>query len=133
MENVSIAKQGDQSSLDLKKWKESLQLHKEIYQTDTPYPHIVIDNFLNESVARKAMDSFPKVQDEGWIHYVHVNEKKHGLNKFDLLPPYIQKLIKELNTAEFVSYLSELQASLSSFLMIHWKVVDCIKADAEDF
>jgi Rps23 Pro-64 3,4-dihydroxylase Tpa1-like proline 4-hydroxylase len=108
MENTLIMKRDDQSILDLKRWKESLQLHKKKYQTDIPYPHIVIDNFLKESVAKKAMDSFPKVKDEGWIHYMHVNEKKHGLNKFDLLPPFIQDLISELNKPEFVSYLSDL-------------------------
>lgn len=108
MENITIARQNDPSILDLKKWTSALELHREIYQTDTPYPHIVIDNFLREAVAKKAMEAFPAVKDDGWIHYVHVNEKKHGLNKFELLPPYLQYVIRELNKPEFVSYLSEL-------------------------
>jgi hypothetical protein len=54
------------------------------------------------------MDAFPPVKGEGWIHYVHVNEKKHGLNKMDMLPPFIQDVIRQLNTNEFVAILSKL-------------------------
>lgn len=78
------------------------------YAAAMPYPHIHIDRFLEEEVARKAMEAFPAVQDAGWIHYVHVNERKHGLNKMELLPPYIRALIREFNQPEFVAFLSEL-------------------------
>ncbi len=78
------------------------------YQTDTPYPHITIDNFLEQAAAIKAMNAFPAVKDEGWIHYVHVNEKKHGLNKMELLPDYIQQVISTMNSKEVVRLISEL-------------------------
>ncbi len=94
--------------LDLEKRYESIAVHKQTYQSDQPYPHIVIDDFLNSSIAKQAMEAFPQIKDEGWIHYVHVNEKKHGLNKMDLLPEYIQHLITELNKPEFVAYISQL-------------------------
>lgn len=80
----------------------------ESYQTAYPYPHTKIDHFLEKWAAQKAMAAFPKVQDEGWIHYVHVNEKKHGLNKMELLPPFIRELIGELNSPDFVKWLSKL-------------------------
>jgi Rps23 Pro-64 3,4-dihydroxylase Tpa1-like proline 4-hydroxylase len=54
------------------------------------------------------LDVFPEVKDAGWIHYVHINEKKHGLNKLELLPEYIQEVIGELNSPEFIEYLCEL-------------------------
>ena len=78
------------------------------YQTEKPFPHIVIDDFLNPEAAETAMNAFPSVKDEGWIHYVHFNEKKHGLNKMDMLPDYIQKVIAELNSDRFVSWLENL-------------------------
>ncbi len=81
---------------------------KEVYQNNKPYPHISIDHLLAEDAAKKAMRVFPKVKDAGWIHYVHVNEKKHGLYKMDLLPEYIQQVIQELNSPECVSYIGEL-------------------------
>jgi Rps23 Pro-64 3,4-dihydroxylase Tpa1-like proline 4-hydroxylase len=94
--------------LDMELRYESIELQQQLYQNNQPYPHIVIEDFLTASVAKKAMEAFPKVKDEGWIHYVHVNEKKHGLNKLELLPNYIQGVISELNKPEFVAYLSKL-------------------------
>ncbi|MFT4032536.1 MAG: 2OG-Fe(II) oxygenase [Siphonobacter sp.] len=94
--------------VDLDAWRARLPELKAKYQTDQPYPHIFVDNFLEEWAAEKAMQSFPAVQDAGWIHYVHVNEKKHGLNKMELLPPFIQEVIRDLNSDEFVAFMSEL-------------------------
>ena len=91
----------DRIEAELEHWKRE-------YQPAEPYPHIAIDNFLTETAAAKAKAAFPEVKDDGWIHYVHVNEKKHGLNKMDRLPPFIRSLIEELNSPEFVSYLSQL-------------------------
>ncbi|WP_420153867.1 2OG-Fe(II) oxygenase [Siphonobacter sp.] len=94
--------------VNLEAWKAKLPELKAQYQTEHPYPHISIDNFLEEWAAEKAMQSFPAIQDEGWIHYVHVNEKKHGLNKMELLPPFIQEVITYLNSDAFVAFMSEL-------------------------
>lgn len=94
--------------IDLEKWEDQLNHLQLIYQTAKPYPHIQLEHFLEEWAAQKAMQTFPKVKDEGWIHYVHVNEKKHGLNKMDLLPTFIRELISELNSPEFVAFLSRL-------------------------
>lgn len=94
--------------IDLEKWESQLEELNSSYMQARPYPHIQLENFLEESVARKAMHDFPGVTDAGWIHYVHVNEKKHGLNKMDRLPPFIREVISELNTDSFCSFLSRL-------------------------
>ena len=79
------------------------------YQNASPYSHIIIDDFLDVDVAEKTLAVFPKIKDEGWIHYVHVNEKKHGLNKLDLIPEFIRDgVIKELNSSKFIKYLETL-------------------------
>ncbi|MDO6596419.1 2OG-Fe(II) oxygenase [Oceanihabitans sp. 2_MG-2023] len=91
------------------KWKGSLLADQEKYQKASPYPHIVFDDFLEEKAAEKTLAVFPKIKEEGWIHYVHVNEKKHGLNKLDLIPEYIRDgLIAELNSKKFIAYLEAL-------------------------
>ena len=79
------------------------------YRNALPYPHIIIDDFFEETVAKKALEVFPKIKDKGWIHYVHVNEKKHGLNKLELIPEFIRDvIIKEFNSDQFISYLENL-------------------------
>jgi len=97
-----------QTIFNYQRWKERLAADKTNYQKASPYPHTQFDDFLETWAADKALEVFPKVKDEGWIHYVHVNEKKHGLNKLDLIPPFIREVIDELNSEAFISYLEEL-------------------------
>jgi len=68
---------GETSSaiFDYSKWQELLRIHRLKYQETLPYPHIVLDGFLETWAANKALTVFPKVVDEGWIHYIHINEK----------------------------------------------------------
>jgi len=98
----------EQTIFDLEKWNSRVDIDAVAYQKGQPYPNTYFNNFLEEWAAEKALAEFPNVQDAGWIHYVHVNEKKHGLNKMDLLPPFIKQVINELNSPEFVAYISKL-------------------------
>ena len=94
---------------DYHKWEETLTKDQAKYLNASPYPHIIFDAFLEPSAAEKALKVFPSIKDEGWIHYVHVNEKKHGLNKLELIPEFIREgIIKELNSSNFISYLEKL-------------------------
>jgi hypothetical protein len=97
-----------QTIFDFSRWNERLEQDAKKYSSAEPYPHIHLENFLEEWAAEKALSQFPNIQDSGWIHYVHVNEKKHGLNKMDLLPPFIKELISELNSPSFLQYVSTL-------------------------
>ena len=83
-----------QQIIDLEKWKTKFREGAPAYQQAAPYPYAQFDNFLEGWAAKEAMNAFPKVKDQGWIHYVHVNEKKHGLNKMDLIPGFIRKVIR---------------------------------------
>jgi hypothetical protein len=100
--------QTTQQILDRQKWAEIFEDQAAAYQQADPYPHAQFDNFLEDWAARQAMEAFPAVKDDGWIHYIHVNEKKHGLNKMDLIPDFLQEVIRELNSDEFVAALSTL-------------------------
>jgi len=103
-----IEQQTTQGILDVQKWDSIFEESQAAYQNASPYPHAQFENFLEEWAAQKARNAFPKVKDAGWIHYVHVNEKKHGLNKMDLIPGFLQEVIKALNSDAFVRSLSKL-------------------------
>lgn len=94
--------------VDLEAWRARLPELRTAYQTDDPFPHIALDDFLTPEAATQAMECFPSVTDEGWIHYVHVNEKKHGLNNAERLPADLRQVIEALNSSEFCEFLSEL-------------------------
>lgn len=102
------AKIATDSLFDYDHWAASLPTDAATYQQNKPYPNIALDNFLTPQAAEAAMAAFPAVTDAGWIHYVHVNEKKHGLNKMELLPEPIQAVIREMNSPRFVAYISQL-------------------------
>ncbi|HMQ48165.1 MAG TPA: 2OG-Fe(II) oxygenase [Saprospiraceae bacterium] len=94
--------------ISLERWAEQFEANAKAYQSASPYPYAQFEDFLEGWAAKKAMEAFPKVKDEGWIHYLHVNEKKHGLNKMDMIPPFLQEVIRALNSDAFVKILSQL-------------------------
>lgn len=93
---------------DFDKWENDLPGLKSLYHSNVPYPHIMLDDFMETAAAKKVYSVFPSVKDQGWIHYVHFNEKKHGLNKADLLPEYTRDVIKVFNSDRFLKWLEEL-------------------------
>jgi Rps23 Pro-64 3,4-dihydroxylase Tpa1-like proline 4-hydroxylase len=95
--------------IDLERYTTDLPQLKVRYQQAHPYPHIVIEDFLQPDLLHQCVDEFNQLNSsDGWINYVHFNEKKRGLNKAELLPARIRKTIDELNTPEFLVFLSEL-------------------------
>lgn len=98
----------EQVIFDFEKWEARLPELRETYHNTKPYPHIMLDDFMERDAAQDAHGVFPSVKDQGWIHYVHFNEKKHGLNKMDMLPAYTQEVIRVFNSDRFVKWLSDL-------------------------
>ena len=82
------------SILDLNKWRPIFLQEGDKYQAADPYPYIQFEQFLEVDAAKQAMESFPRVEGPGWINYIHVNENKHGLNKMDRIPAYLQEVIR---------------------------------------
>ncbi|MGH2646681.1 MAG: 2OG-Fe(II) oxygenase [Ginsengibacter sp.] len=94
---------------DYAKWNSKLPEISKQYQSASPYPHIVLENFLNPESLDECIDEFNKLNEsDGWINYTHYNEKKKGLNKLDVLPEAIKGTINELNSPEFLNFLSTL-------------------------
>ena len=94
---------------DYANWNSELPELSKRYQSASPYAHIVLENFLNPELLDDCIEEFNKLNEaDGWINYAHYNEKKRGLNKLDLLPETIKDTINELNSPEFLQFLSTL-------------------------
>jgi len=78
------------------------------YHQNQPFPNIAIDNFLTEKSIEKINDEFPEVSNKIWTHYIHFNERKHGLTKWEYLPKPAQELITEMNQPPFINWLEQL-------------------------
>ncbi len=89
---------------------EKLSGSHEEYASGQPFPHIVIDDFLPEEVAVECAKAFPISDPKMWTNYVHVNEKKFGLDKRSSIPPTLLALIGKLQTLEFTKIVSRLSS-----------------------
>lgn len=78
------------------------------YQSASPFPHIVLDNFLNKEAALQAMNEFSALDTQRWSSYVHVNERKTRNIDSISWGPILQMILEELNSAQFVQFLSHL-------------------------
>jgi hypothetical protein len=78
------------------------------YAHAEPYPHAVLDDFLDPSVARQLLREFPPIDPSGWISYAHVNERKYGKTDRASFPPTIGRVVDDLNAPPFVAWLERL-------------------------
>ncbi len=90
------------------RWQVRLPDLARTYRANLPYPHIRLTEFLDGEVLRRVVAEFPRPGDVSWIQYKHYNENKLGKNDRANFPPTIGKLIDELNSPEFVAWISEL-------------------------
>ena len=83
------------------------RLHAD-YQSAAPYPHIVIDDFLEPQAAKAAIAEFPPLDPEKWNNYIHVNERKFSNTDPSTWGPTLQRILQELNSPRFVQFVSKL-------------------------
>jgi hypothetical protein len=81
-----------------------------LYREASPYPHVVIDGFLQAASARELADRFPQpVDDIGWLHYGAENfEVKMSSSSDELFPAVLRRAIHEMNSGVFVRFLEQL-------------------------
>ena len=89
-------------------WTAALSVLSRKYRANNPIPHIFLPDFLEPQVAREIAEEFLAFNTVAWTHYQHHNENKLGLAKRDCFPQALGALTDELNSAEFVSWLSAL-------------------------
>jgi Rps23 Pro-64 3,4-dihydroxylase Tpa1-like proline 4-hydroxylase len=90
------------------KWNSELSTLALRYQNNPPCPHLLLAGFLNPQVAKGVAEEFPAPDTDAWIQYKHQNENKQGMTKRELFPPYLGEVADELNSPEFVAWLSQL-------------------------
>src|SRR4051794_24735761 len=90
------------------KWTAELPGLARAYRSGKPFPHIFLDGFLEASLVSRMAAEFPDPHSEAWTRYRHHNENKLGLAKRDLFPDHLGQVTDELNSPEFVQWLSAL-------------------------
>jgi Rps23 Pro-64 3,4-dihydroxylase Tpa1-like proline 4-hydroxylase len=90
------------------KWNTHLRTLADTYQKNRPFPHIQLEEFLDPEIALAIAKEFPAAGTDAWTQYKHHNENKLGMAKRELFPPKLGVVADELNSPEFVSWLSKL-------------------------
>jgi len=89
--------------------------HRTQYATNSPFPHVVIDNFLPHEVAERLLSVFPPPEAPLWLDWterdtVH-QPRKQGLGNAERLEgadPFIHHVLSSLNSYQMIRFLEEL-------------------------
>ncbi len=89
---------------------EPKQLSKR-YQTNDPFPHIVLKNFIRPEVLKEVLHEFPNLKEadkDKSVSFGNELEIKFASKGIDLLSPAAFKLISFFNSEWFLRYLQEI-------------------------
>ena len=74
-----------------------------------PFPHLVFDNFLDTEIANKLLAEHKGQGDaKSWGAYNHVNERKSGITKYNMMGKTTKAVIDELSSENFLDWLENL-------------------------
>jgi Rps23 Pro-64 3,4-dihydroxylase Tpa1-like proline 4-hydroxylase len=78
------------------------------YRNADPFPHIVIDNFLPETILEQAIREFPKPGASDWQKFDNVSEKKLASTTEQQMGETTRLLLYQLNSSTFIQFLENL-------------------------
>ena len=84
------------------------KIHQKSYQEAQPFPHIVIDNFMDELLLNDVLESFPSPETFNFYKYENPLEKKLAFDQVSKLPTPIQELLLNMNSSLFLTFLETL-------------------------
>lgn len=87
---------------------EAIERQVEAFKAARPFPHLIIDDFVEESIAEKLSDEFPSIDDASLFNYSNPLEKKSALNDWNKFPNTTYKFFEYLCSEPVVKQLSEL-------------------------
>lgn len=87
----------------------NLKLSFKDFHVTTPFPYVVIDNFLDIELANKLANEFPPFESDSYNgNYENQIELKKTCNVWDKFPEHTYKLLSFLNSPQFVELISDL-------------------------
>lgn len=74
------------------------------FQTAVPFPHVVIDNFLPDDLARHLVFEADTCEEPEWICTDHGNAKKKAIHDDWNLGPVTRHVLAQFNSASFLDF-----------------------------
>jgi Rps23 Pro-64 3,4-dihydroxylase Tpa1-like proline 4-hydroxylase len=82
--------------------------YQQAYSHAAPFPHIVIDNFLPESILNQILTEFPQPEAINWKQFDTTTEKKLASNSELQMGEATRLLLYQLNSSTFINFLENL-------------------------
>ena len=95
------------SIIDLDRFAALVAAERERFATAAPFPHLVIDDFVDPAALRAVVPDFA-VSGDDWTYWHHANERKRGFKDRARLRPATRAVIEALETPAFVRILERL-------------------------
>ena len=73
-----------------------------------PFPHLVIDNFLDPKILDEVLNAFPQKDELDFYKYENQLERKLAFDQVSKLPDPIYNILTQMNSAVFISFLEKL-------------------------
>jgi len=94
---------------------EQIKIYQSEYQQSKPYHHVMIDDFLQEDIAKKLSQSFPA--DELFNHKKKdAHEFKLEGDRFDLYPDIFSVLKEEIAKPQFSTFIEQITGIEGAFV-----------------
>jgi Rps23 Pro-64 3,4-dihydroxylase Tpa1-like proline 4-hydroxylase len=90
------------------RYREIAAAHRQAYSSAAPFPHTVIDNFLDPDALREMVREFPTPDGAVWRKHYHDHSKKLAINDITQLGPATRELLWAFNSAAFIDFLEQL-------------------------
>ena len=94
--------------LDREHLLELAAAHHDAYVGAEPFPHIVLDDFLPESVVDEVIAEFPSPEEDGWLRFASEHERKLASARDTRMGDATRHLLAEFNSAAYLDFLGAL-------------------------
>ncbi len=82
--------------------------HRAEYRTASPFPHVVIDDFLPPEIVRGLLEEFPSPDAPRWQRFEEPRQRKLASSRDRDLGPLTRHVLAQFNSAAFLAFLEEL-------------------------
>lgn len=89
-------------------WILDVERIRRAFACNKPFPHAVIDDFLNPEIANTVHADYPSSPSDKWHHYQNPLEIKYAFNDIGRLKPSIQRVFDCLGSPAFVDRMQQI-------------------------
>jgi Rps23 Pro-64 3,4-dihydroxylase Tpa1-like proline 4-hydroxylase len=93
---------------DMNRLNAIAESRKNEYSNASPFPHIMIEDFMDANLLHEVCSEFPEQNRSDWNQMIDKDQKKFSANKTELLGPATRKVLHFLNSREIINFLESL-------------------------